>query len=422
LKTLVVSFFFPPYNTIGAVRVDRTASWLLRYGHDVRVVTAQRQPFPATLRPCTPQDRIIATPWLDFGGIVGGPQTSSEALCENPAAISRGRNALRTITRNLVYYPDRYVGWFPWAVRAASASLRTDPSDVVLASGGPWTSLLVASAAAKKFDIPWVADFRDLWTDNPYVDRTALQSLFDRVAENRVLSSCSGIVTVSEQLASYLEVRHGRPVIVVRNAFDAVSDSEHCIVPESEPLGDELSILYTGKLYEGKRDPSVLFEAIQGMGERGRQVRIRFLGTPEKGLVRRLAEKHDVEDVVQVDSAVSHADAAAAQRRCDVLLLILGTSVRDHGIPTGKLFEYIGARRPILAVNAASRSEAARIVSDHGLGVVAPTVKAVQSAIEEWLAIKARVGRVPSTPRSAIEPFARSAQVKTLDSFLRELT
>ena len=200
MRILLVSYFFPPYNTMGAVRVGKTARYLVAQGHDVRVITADNQSWkglsPATLRLEIPESNVI------YAGFSVVHFVSSFLV----RLFTGGESS------------NGHFGWFPFAYLAARRLLNKWKPDVIYASGLPFTAFLIAHWLSVQNQIPWVAELRDLWADNPtYPEwRRDIEGHWER----SILGSASGLVTVSDPLAASLREKYDMPVIVSFNGFD----------------------------------------------------------------------------------------------------------------------------------------------------------------------------------------------------------
>lgn len=418
MRVLFLSYYFPPYNAIGAVRVGKLAKYLHAFGHDVRVITARDQPLQPTLPLEIPEDRVHATRWLNvnrpvelaLGGrgrvAARGYQVSGGGRL---GALVKGAGAQY---RRIVNFPDGQVGWAPFALAEATRLARSWRPDVVYASGTPWTSLVVGHRLSRRTGIPWVAEFRDLWVDNPNMDDRGWRAAADRRLARRVVSSAGGFVTVADSLAEALRARYPMPGSVVLNGYDP---EDYPAAPPSTPAGPELRIVYTGMIYEGKRDPSPLFEAIRLLGPRGRRVRVAFYGR-YLDMARRLAAAHGVEDQVEVHDQVGYRDALRIQSEADLLLLMLWDDARERGTWTGKVFEYLGARRPVLTVGPAD-FVVSRVLADRGIGFASTDPAAIAERLRGWIDEKERAG-IAAVPPGAADGFSREQQTRVLESFL----
>jgi glycosyltransferase involved in cell wall biosynthesis len=428
MRILIVSFFFPPTDAIGALRVGKTARYLAAFGHDVHVVTAEGLPGLHSLPVELPEARIVRTPWLDLdrpwprvrGVRATEPPPPVSAGTAAPPAIDRTsayrrlRGALARAHRSVVHLPDARAGWAPFAFAAASRLARGARPDVVFASSGPATSLVVAAAVARRYGLPWVAELRDPWADNPYEARPGWRRGLDRALERAVLGSASGLVTVSEPLVQALKARFDVPVALVSNGFEP---GEHPAVAPVAPR-DRLRVVHTGRLYGDQRDPTPLFAAVAALGDDARRVHLAFYG-PDAGEVLPVARRFGLEAQVEVFARVPYAESLRAQAGADVLLTLLRDDPRDVGVMTGKLPEYLGARRPILVVGPAD-NVAARLVTGRGLGFAGATAALLVPRLAAWLDEKQRTGAVAAVSPDATAGFTRRDQVRVLEGFLAE--
>jgi glycosyltransferase involved in cell wall biosynthesis len=418
MKIFVVSFCFPPYNTIGAVRVSKIAKYLMLAGHKVRVVTARDQPAGQSLPVEVPGEQVQYTSWINVNApvekILGGrKRIASRGFEVSSTAGGKALSSLGELYKTLVHIPDAQVGWGTFAYRAAVQMIGRSPPDLLFASGPPWTSLVVAGRLSRHYRIPWIADLRDLWAGTSYGAGPAWRRVIDRKLEGRVLSTAAGLVTVSDPLAAILRARYGLPVQVVTNGCDLAD------YPPTVDRGDgTLEIVYTGMVYPGKRDPTPLFLALQRLGEAGSRIRVRFFGRYLES-VRASAMALGVSDHVEISDSIGYTDSLRMQVNADVLLLLLGEGSEEAGVYSGKLFEYIGARREILLVGPRN-SVASSLIERFGLGVVTKDPAQIADYLVECLERKSR-GRLPSIDSMAAELYSRESQTNILIDFMREV-
>ena len=176
MKILIVAFRFPPSNFIGAVRVGKLASYLHRKGYGLRVLTtdiSEDRSLPVEI----PREWIVDThyqdhrAWLDF--IVRPVRhmfaASAAATAGAPVVLDTPIQSiwdkLRKHYYGLIHIPDPRIAWIRTAIPAGTRLIKEWKPDVIFASAPPYTSLIVACRLSRAFDIPWVADLRDLWAD-----------------------------------------------------------------------------------------------------------------------------------------------------------------------------------------------------------------------------------------------------------------
>ena len=426
MRILIISFYFPPFNTIGAVRVGKIAKYLFKFGHEIKVITAREQPLPKTLSLEIPEENVIYTPWIDINKPVeiiwGGKDKIAEegySISPSSSIISNLIKSVRVFYKTLLNFPDWQIGWYPAAYRGASEIIRNWKPDLIYASARPWTSLIVASSLSKKYKIPWVAELRDLWTDNPYYEDEyiKLRRIIETELEHKILSSACALVTVSEPLAETLKHKYNKPVEVILNGFDPGDIPDY---RGNSSIGDNtLRIVYTGMIYEGKRDPTPLFMALNKLGPVSQNIRVVFYGK-KLDIVKKIAVQHKVEHLVEVYKSIPYKEALKEQREADILLLLLWNDPRERGVYTGKLFEYIGARRPILAIGPAD-NVAAELILNRNSGIVSNDPDKIASWLYDLIQIKSQNGVILDLPESVTTGLTREEQVKRLEDFILKL-
>ncbi len=420
MRLLFVTYFFPPFTASASVRTGQTAARLHALGHDVWVLSADCQPAGQDLPVDLPAGRVAYTPWLGSrleafmkGRVperVGRPSAGARAGAR-ATVTSATRQAVRRAQQDLVYLPDDCIGWYPFALHAALDITERLPFDLVYASGGPATSLIVSSRIARLRGLPWVAELRDLWSDNHYRYLPPWFKGIDARLERRILGTAAGLVTMSDPWREVLEDRYRVPVEVVYNGFETTGRPDDA----ASAAPGELVIAHLGTLYGGSRDPGPLFAALRALGDDARHVRVEFYGADHQ-LTAELAAAAGVAEHITVSPQVPYAESLRVQARADALLLLMWDRPEEAGVLPGKLFEYFGARRPVLVVGAPGGA-AARLVEARGLGVASSDPEAIAAQLRAWLAEKRAAGRLATPPTEAAADFSRERQVQRLADF-----
>jgi glycosyltransferase involved in cell wall biosynthesis len=281
------------------------------------------------------------------------------------AAVERPASSL--LTKVLV--PDAHVvSWLPAAVRALRRLIARGGVDCVVTTGPP-DSAHLAGLALGRGRPAWVADFRDGWLLEPLRDPfpTRWQRRLDAGLERRVVTRADVVVAATEPIAEDFRRRYGVAAVTVTNGYDPQLDREAAgaSLPPLPP--DRTLLVHTGALSGPRgRDARPLLEALLGLDGRD-EVRERLLLVQagptlpsDEDLLGRLRDR----GLAITLGLVPRATAIALQRRAAALLLITSAEVSQS---TGKLYEYLAAGRPILAL--ARDNDAARIVRETNTGV-----------------------------------------------------
>ena len=419
MKILIVSATFPPFSIVGALRVGKTAKYLSRLGHDVRVLATRDHSAAETLPVEFPPERVHWTKCVMLGRpgeLVQGGRGRVLARGRREGALWNVLRRIWKLYRVFVYVPDAYITWYPSAVREGRRLVATWRPDVILASAPPATGFLVAHALSRASGIPWVAEFRDLWVDDPQYDYRGLRRRIDRRLEAAMLRSASGHVVATSLFIDLLRPKTAAPIEVVYNSLDP----EDRPAPADAPAqGAVLRLVFTGAAKIDVCDYDALFEAFSRLGADADAVRLVFIGLHSGAIIEK-ARAHGVEHMVEAHLPVAYADALRAQVTADVLLLM--TYVGDVGfryIPA-KFFEYIFTRRPILLVGP-REGEVANVVRQHALGFVSRDPSAIADRLRIWIDEKRRTGSIAPLPEAAIGEFTRPRQVARLAAFLERI-
>lgn len=415
MRILLVTYWFPPSNVIGAVRAGKFVRYMREAGHDIRVLAGPAQP-PLGLALEIPE-ALVSRPAMPP---TGAPTRSGLRMMLRSRADALGLTSGRIgkVLREHLYAaierPDKYAGWIEPALGLARSLLRDWRPELIVASAPPYSGLLVGARLAAENTIPWIAEMRDPWSGNVYNDRPAWREWIDRRVERRILGSAAALVAVSPVVGRELKSRYDRPVATVLNGFAP----EDLPPPSAKAPGTGLEIVYTGTIYEGHRDPSALFAAIGRLPPALRQgVQVSFYG-PSEAQVRSLAARHGVADQVRVMAPVDYRTSLERQAQAGVLLLLQRDDASDEGNLPAKFFEYLGALRPILLLGY-EPGMLAEMIRERGAGLVSNDPDVIGAQLETWIA-QARAGGVPALGEAARSGLSRAEQFAAYEAFLRD--
>jgi len=420
MKVLLVSFWFPPTNIIGAVRAGKLAEHLHAAGHDVRVLCAdvgEDRSLPLAL----PEDRVVRTGFRRSDVLFGGSGTKGGGVTDASAPRTTAAGAdpawKRWMRRH--YYaalriPDARAGWIGPGAAAGLELLRGWRPDLIYASGPPHSALLLAARLSKRSGVPWVAELRDLWSDNCYYEFPAWRRPIDRFLERRALTTASGLVTMSAPWRDMLARHHDKPLAVVMNGY-APEDFADLPPPAPVQPGTPLRIAYAGSIYPGYRDPSPLFAAIARLGCGPDRVQADFYGCAEAAVMP-LAARHGVEGHVRIHGRVPYRRSLEIQRQADALLLMQWDDPTDAGNLPAKFFEYVGARRPILFLGY-QPGVLGGLIRSRNLGIASNRPAEIAAGLSGLLAQR-DAGGIADLPAEAAAGLTRADQFGLLDEFL----
>jgi len=422
-KVAMIAHAFPPCHAIGALRAAKFAKYLPKHGWEPIVITRTWPEGMCGLEG-PPGIRVIRTAYHDRLGIFRRANRPKTESSPEEKRSSSGQSRLRQLAsfwiKEFLAYPDEFIGWRSHALEAARRVFKEEKISVIFSTSPPPTSHLIAHELQRRIGLPWVADFRDLWTQNHYFRHTLPRQWLETRLEKRTMQNASILITVSHPLAQKLGQLHKKPVEVITNGFD---EDDYAGPPP--PPTPYFSITYTGQIYAGKRDPSLLFAAVRELLDSGaidpQRFRIRFYG-PDESLVEKLAASFGVDTVVEHEGFIPYRESIQRQRESTALLLLNWRSLEERGIYTGKVFEYLGARRPILAM---PRNDGVidALLHETRAGVVADTVEEVAMVLKEWFSRFEKNGALPYQGNEAvIKHYTRDSLTKRLAAIFDSCT
>lgn len=350
-KVLIISFDHNIPEIVGSIRCRGLAKHLKKFGWEPIVLTATfetNETFPYEVHQTNHFNQLDV--WKKRFGFQINQAVNAQL---NKPTLKNKKTLfdhLISILIDFIAYPD-YIkkGWYPTAMIKAEEILSSIHVDAIISSFSPATCNLIAKELSQKYDIPWIADYRDLWTNSHYYPFSPLRRLVDTRLEKKTLSYASAITIVSQDLAEKLqELHHHLPIYVVENGFDPdQKENNH------STLTEQFSIVYTGSLYQGKRDPENLFKALKELIKNReinpKSISVDFYGYGEDWLHKDI-NRFNLRKIVKVHGTISRLESIKNQKSAQMLLLLTMNNPLDKGVYTGKLFDYLAAKRPILSI------------------------------------------------------------------------
>lgn len=402
----MIAYLFPPVGGIGSAgsqRVLKFAKYLLPYQWKPIVLTVREQDYEPyfaldrSLLKKVPSDLTIVRTSVTRGlsGLLLVKQrlqslvrpTRSVSDAPKAQATDRAKDVgddrpqskswyqgLKDSVTDLFEIPDEEMGWMIPAVWKGLGVMRREKIDAIYATGRPWTSFVVGVALKKLTGSPLVVDFRDPWMTNPFrISYSPLKERLETYLERTVIEQADLVVANTDELKDEFLKRFPAEspskFLSILNGFD----------PEDYlgkgnttwPRDEWFTITHTGFLY-GRRDPKMFLDAVKLLIDGGaiprEKLRVRLVGTVE--LPYNLSQyliMNKLDAIVSMQDQVPYHTSLQYLQRSDLLLLLQpGTKTQ---VPS-KLFEYIGMRKPILAISPRDGATSL-LVEKEGLGMVA---------------------------------------------------
>jgi hypothetical protein len=334
--------------------------------HIVRVAHANPNQWLLRMR-----DRLYGL-WGDRRSSKPGESFNSGGAELNVKPRGVVRKGVDQLLERMLIFPDPQKFWKGPSLRQCERVVREIRPDVIVATGGPWTSLIVGKILSERHGIPLVADFRDPWATNPYITYSSLRSQRRaQVMEQEVCARASAIIANTEELAVSFRVRYpdmADRVVAITNGFDGSLLRRSAGSIEMR-ASKRLELAHFGTVY-AKRSPQPLFEALLRIvtvqPELAHKVVVRFTGEWEikDPVCNRLACELEEKGMLQRAERIDRAECLRRMADSQVLLILQeGTPLQ---IPA-KIYEYIAMRRPLLIIG--GEGATANLVHCHSLGL-----------------------------------------------------
>ena len=390
MRLLVIAFFFPPAGGGGVQRTLKFCRYLPESGVDVHVLAPEDPKW--LVRDEGLLDAIPKGTHVHRAPFRGPPATLRSEAIRGKRGLERAAAEARLLPVRLL--PDRASVWAPAAARAALRIVRREPFDAVLTTSPPNSEHAVGAFVSARAGIPWVADFRDPWLASAFRREKGLHVRAKRAVEERlacaVVRRAAALTcvtqTIADELARFDATAPARTTVIGNGA-----DFEDFAAFAHRP-NERFTLVHAGS-FIGSRSLEPVLAAVKALEERRPDLRgavlVRFVGDLREA-DRARAAALDVPHAWEETGHVTYAEALRAQREADALLLLVPRA-SGHGpaIVSGKVFEYVAARRPILAI-VPPEGAAAELVRGLAAGPVhdpedvAGIARSLESLLDEW--------------------------------------
>ncbi|MFP4368292.1 MAG: glycosyltransferase [Candidatus Kapaibacterium sp.] len=339
-NALIIAYYFPPMGLSGVQRTLKFVKYLPEYGWKPIVLTSTPASYYAYDESLLDDIDTNITELHRTGA--KNPQKKKAKF---PSYFTQkiGRAVLQTF-----YQPDSKIKWKKSAFELGCRIMEENDINIIFATAPPFTDFLVARELSKKYDKPFVADYRDTWVDNPFhFYPTPFHKNYSIELEKDILTHASKVFVTTRHakeliLQRYRIISHN-DIIILPHGYDPEDFHK---APRVERYNKKLVITHSG-LFQDNRTPKYFLKAlakfIEENPEAKDKIEARFIGLMRPGH-QKLIKKYGLDNNVELMGYLPHKEAVAGILASDVLWLMLFDTVRSPG----KLYEYFGARKPLL--------------------------------------------------------------------------
>jgi len=376
-EVLVVSYFFPPLGGAGIQRTLKFVKYLPQFGWLPSVLTQknghhyaydyeQLKLIPKSVKVIRATSleavklRLAIRRWLKKIITLTG-KFSQDRSIPNDQEVSTSKeiyplNLLRRFIEQWIFIPDGKIRWFPTAIYTGLKLMKNRGIEVIYSTSYPYTCHLVGYLLTKISKKPWVADFRDPWADNIFMTKnfSPMRKRIDKWLESKVIKEADTVILNTEptgdQFIKKYPFEDSKKFKVIPNGYDEEDFREVKKVKTRNP--EKFAIVFTGALSQ-LSSPGQFFQALSQISRDRPDItpdfQVFFVGWMDP-IYRKQINELKIEGLIEVLNYVPRKRCLEIMTEASILLLPLSKAAEDKGIFPGKIFDYLNAGKPILAL------------------------------------------------------------------------
>lgn len=362
-KVLILTYYWPPGGGAGVQRWLKFVKYLREFGWEPIVYTAENGEMPVidhSLEKDIPKDiTILKTkiwePYSLYKAFIGrkkDEKINASFLSENkkPSVTEK----ISVWIRGNFFIPDARKYWIKPSVKYLNDYLIKNPVDAIVSSGPPHSMHLIALGLKNNFPgIKWIADFRDPWTNIDFYEELMLSSSSDakhKKLELEVLTKADAIISIGNGMNEDFKkiyTKQAEKFHVISNGYD-----EDDVYKGALERDHKFSIAHIGTLVKS-RNPETLWKVLKQLVSENenfkKDLEIKLVGKVDF-FVKQQLEEYGLSPFVNKIDYLPHNEVIKEQQKTKVLLLLVNQTKNSKSIVTGKIFEYLAAQVPILAI------------------------------------------------------------------------
>ena len=451
-KVILIAFYFNQVNEIASKRLRALAKYLPQFGWEPIVIVPDLGAIPKENDNLN--CRIIYTEYEDMfnhfskksknskpsgpNGSNGSDRLEEDKLKDSTSFSNPIASKAISMAGEVFAYPDGMKYWYEPAFKEASKLIEEEEIDAIISSSWPVTCHTIAKDLKDKYDIPWIADLRDLWNLNPYVSHTFIRTYFERRLELKTFENVDALTTTTYLAAKTLATLHPNnkivPILSGYERYDfefldsIIENNEnyenYCDNGQIEdsPKDNKLKFIYAGSLYGGKRDPTNLFKAIRQLEDENKldssKISMEFYGDDTN--LEEIANRCGLRDIIKIGGKISHEEVLKRQLGSDVLLLISWDNEKEKMFIPGKIYEYFALKKPVLSIGHKEGS-LKDLIEETKVGYHVSDLESTKEAILNIYNEFVEKGRVELNSDINIEDYSMENMAKKFAVLLNEL-
>jgi len=343
IKVLYLTYYYAPQNTVAAFRALKFTKYMPENSIIPYIFTSKNNIHSnSNLISDIPSEAVIFRKKsnLDSNKVYSLPITSTKSL----------KTKIKTILRDTFFSPDKYIWWFLSSIPQLIRIINKEKIDIILATGGPFSSNICAFLLKKFCHTPIVLDFRDPWKDNVvFTKQSFFRNFINSCWEKKCIQSADGVISVTSEIVSTLKKYHTTAIFeTITNGFDP----EDFININMNEQSKKFVFLYTGKYsinLENYNPQTVILSFIKFIESMNYlNVILVLIGKTDSETLNYIESFNS--EHIQCYSVMNKNDVLLWQKKSNVLIHFHYPRVLTNAIAM-KIFEYAAHGKPIISFN-----------------------------------------------------------------------
>jgi Glycosyltransferase len=369
-KVLIIAYYFPPLGWSGVQRGLKFVKYLREFEWEPVVVTVGKTKFPvldeSLLEEIPDGIEVIRIDDVKFKKITDEIKDKMREYTKLSFDMITDQNLKNEYEkeiedtfdklRSLFLLPDGNAVWANNVIKEISNKINLNDISVIYTTSAPYSTHLVGDYLKKNYNLPWIADFRDEWTNNHLsnCNKNDIKYKLEFNMETKILDRADKIVTVSPLISeNYIKIFNIDPckIITITNGYD--ERDFNFLDDKQKKLNEKFTIVFNGSFYE-QANPFTLIEAINLLIDDKKinkeKIILKFIGKNSEQIVKKI-NQIDRYKCVKWISYLSHIDSLKETAEANLLFLNSGQTEKCKVSYTGKVFEYLRLKKPILSIS-----------------------------------------------------------------------
>lgn len=368
-KVLIVTYYWPPAGGIGVLRCLKIAKYLRNFGWEPIIYTVKNPSYPfedlSNKKDIPKNLEIISQPIIEFENIFKKATKKENQSINNVVFSSEKKSLFIKLSlwiRANFFIPDAKSLWIKPSIKYLTKYLKNNNIDAIFSDGPPHTNTVIAQKISAKFNIPWLSDYQDPWTQVDYYKKFPLSKIADKKhkkLEQLSLKTASKIVSASPSFSLGLEKLGAKNTGVIYYGYDE-DDFENIKIN----LDKKFTLVHAG-IISSDRLPTKLLIVLSELIKENKKFKSNFclklIGSIDEEVLK-IIKNYIPKDNLNLVGIISRSEVLKQISNAQVLLNLVN-KINSKGRIPGKIYEYFRTKRPILSIGD-TKGDVAKLIQE----------------------------------------------------------